>query len=876
MKAKPQPPAKPHRDASHFDGRIWQNRHSMSKVAFTFLALCVGLSLAAHATGAPQGWRNEMRFTRTLAENDAPRAYEQAQRLQAVLPPDARPADRALVLNLLARIEHYLALTAQAGNHARQALTLAQQNADRVGEAEAELNLCLITLNEGKIDAMITATNRAMALVGGLNRPDLLGETFLRTTMMYRWTGQLDEAITTSLQAMEIARRGNDPLVLTYAHQGLGASFHQSDRLEEAGSHFVQMREQARAASSKLLEADALLSLANTLTISDHRSRAESLIREAISLYRVAGAPFHINRGLVGLAHHLRNQTRYAEAQPLLDEVITAYGRHPNKIGLWHALSARSSNSLSLGNNAAAQTDAEQAHALAQAIGFPAYLSETVRLGAAIAAASGDHQRAYALSLEAADLTAKATREKITTRTLELAKRFEAEGERRLIDELTRRNEQQIAELRQRQMQQRWLWTISGGSIAALAVVAFFLRRLQRSHGLLRDANRQLQASRDDLQHQTGVLQSVLDSMSEGVCVGNEAGQLILVNPMAERILGIGITPGDPSGWSERYGLYLSDQTTTLYPAAELPLARAMRGESCDAVEIFVRNPKLAHGRWLSINARPLVDKSGVARGGVVVFSDTTARRQIDEQIRTLNISLEQRVRERTTQLEFANEELEAFSYSVSHDLRAPLRSMDGFSRILLEDYADKLDPEGVENLRIIRAASQRMGRLIDDMLRLAKVSRTELIRTTVDLSAMAGAVAAELKNASPAHAVSLVIEPGMRVQADANLIRIVLQNLLGNAWKFTSRHATAKIEFGRVESDAGPAHFIRDDGVGFDPEFSNKLFIPFQRLHTLEEFPGTGIGLATVQRIIQRHGGRVWAKSTPGLGAVFYFTIPN
>lgn len=258
---------------------------------------------------------------------------------------------------------------------------------------------------------------------------------------------------------------------------------------------------------------------------------------------------------------------------------------------------------------------------------------------------------------------------------------------------------------------------------------------------------------------------------------------------------------------------------------------------------------------------------------GAVFLSliDITERKLAEARIVKLNTELVQRA----SMLQLANKELEAFSYSVSHDLRTPLRSINGFSRILLEDNRDKLDEASIENVMTIRAASLRMGQLIDDMINLARVSRTELRRTPLDLSAMARTIASELRTAHPDRSVSLVIEPDLTANADPGLMRSVMENLLGNAWKFTGKQPSAHIEFGRITTESGPTYFVRDDGVGFDPEFTNKLFNAFQRLHSIEEFSGTGIGLATVQRIIHRHGGLVWAESSPGKGAAFYFTLP-
>ena len=220
------------------------------------------------------------------------------------------------------------------------------------------------------------------------------------------------------------------------------------------------------------------------------------------------------------------------------------------------------------------------------------------------------------------------------------------------------------------------------------------------------------------------------------------------------------------------------------------------------------------------------------------------------------------------------NKEIEAFSYSVSHDLRAPLRSMDGFSLALLEDYSDRLDDEGRDYLQRIRAASQRMGRLIDELLGLSKVTRTELVIRDVDLSALAREIAEGLQQQHPDRDVRWEIEQGLVVRADKSLMQIALQNLIENAWKFTARTAGAVVRVGRSVQDGQAAWFVADNGVGFDMNYADRLFGAFQRLHHESEFAGTGIGLAIVHRIIRRHEGRIWAESQPGRGATFYFTF--
>jgi light-regulated signal transduction histidine kinase (bacteriophytochrome) len=223
---------------------------------------------------------------------------------------------------------------------------------------------------------------------------------------------------------------------------------------------------------------------------------------------------------------------------------------------------------------------------------------------------------------------------------------------------------------------------------------------------------------------------------------------------------------------------------------------------------------------------------------------------------------------------EAANRELEAFSYSVSHDLRAPLRAIDGFSQALLEDYHNLLDAKGRDYLERARAATQRMSQLIMDLLKLSRLTRGELNLAVVDLSALARAVAADLRKSQPQRQVAFRITEGLTAEADPHLLRVALENLLGNAWKFTSKRDEATIEFGAAEVKGTTAYFVRDDGAGFDMTYAAKLFGTFQRLHSEREFPGTGIGLSLVQRIVHRHGGEVWAEGEVGRGAGFYFTL--
>jgi len=292
--------------------------------------------------------------------------------------------------------------------------------------------------------------------------------------------------------------------------------------------------------------------------------------------------------------------------------------------------------------------------------------------------------------------------------------------------------------------------------------------------------------------------------------------------------------------------------------------------------EFHIRRASDGVNRFIQAVETARSNNQGVPEWVMGTNLDITERKAAEEEIQKLNQSLEQRVAERTLQLQLANKELESFSYSVAHDLRSPLRSIDGFSRILLQDCANALPAEGRQNLERICAASQRMGHLINDLLELSRITRSALHHTRLNLSALARELAGNLQQTDPGRPVQWIIEPGLHGDADAGLIRVVLENLLGNAWKFTGKTTAPKIEFGRSLYQGDPAFFVRDNGAGFDMAYAEKLFGAFQRMHSTKEFPGTGIGLATVQRIIHQHRGKVWAQAAVGQGATFYFTLPN
>jgi PAS domain S-box-containing protein len=293
-------------------------------------------------------------------------------------------------------------------------------------------------------------------------------------------------------------------------------------------------------------------------------------------------------------------------------------------------------------------------------------------------------------------------------------------------------------------------------------------------------------------------------------------------------------------------------------------LARIRRGERVENYET-VRRTRDGREVEVSLTLSPVRDAGGRLRGASAITRDVTLRKRA--------LATEE-LRQATAQLEAANRELEAFSYSVSHDLRAPLRAMDGFSQALLEDYRERLDPQGQDYLGRIRAAAQRMGRLIDDLLELSRVGRATLRQGPVEMAPLAAAILDRLRAAEPDREVETRVAAGLGCRADRRLLEVILTNLLGNAWKFTKTTSAARIELGAEARDGQRVFFVRDNGTGFDMRYADQLFRPFSRLHPAADFPGTGIGLAIVQRAVQRLDGRVWAEGREGDGATFYFTL--
>jgi PAS domain S-box-containing protein len=385
---------------------------------------------------------------------------------------------------------------------------------------------------------------------------------------------------------------------------------------------------------------------------------------------------------------------------------------------------------------------------------------------------------------------------------------------------------------------------------------------ITQSHLLntLRDLNTELEQRVVErtaaLSQANSLLQMMLDHMPDHIYFKDSQSRFIRNSRSQASALGLS-DPAEAIGKSD----------FDFFPHAQLSYEKEQEiirsGKPLVDVEELVVWPD-GRETWVSTTKMPLLDQSGQIIGTFGISRDITERKQAE-------VALQKA----TLELAAANKELEAFSYSVSHDLRSPLRSIDGFSQALLEDYADQLPVEGQNHLKRVRAATQRMAELIDDLLNLSKVTRASMKVVSVDLSQLAHRIATELQRTQPERRVNINIAPNLKAHGDSSLLQVVLENLLNNAWKYSSKREQAEIEFGSKHENDETIYFVRDNGAGFDMAYANKLFGAFQRLHAATEFPGTGIGLATVQRIIHRHGGRVWAESAVDRGARFFFTLP-
>lgn len=376
------------------------------------------------------------------------------------------------------------------------------------------------------------------------------------------------------------------------------------------------------------------------------------------------------------------------------------------------------------------------------------------------------------------------------------------------------------------------------------------------------DLERRVAERTVELARERAFVGAVLETVDVGINACDREGRITVLNHALREWHRLVNSKIGATIWEPVAGLYDADGRTPL--ADEMyPLRRALRGEGFDETELTIRGNDQPP-RTIQVSGCLVRDPSGDEAGAVAVWQDVTQRKRSEAALR-----------DSLARLQGVNRELETFSYSVSHDLRAPLRSVDGFSRILLREYAGKaLDATAVDYLRRMSAATIRMGHIIEGLLNMSRLTRAPLQVQDVNLSRMAIEIIDSWRQQAPERVVKVQIAPDLMTRGDSRLLRVVLDNLLANAWKFTGRKEQAEIAVGQEETSQGAAFFVRDNGAGFDMQYSHQLFTPFQRMHRADEFEGTGVGLATVQRIIERHAGKIWAESAVERGATFYFTV--
>jgi PAS domain S-box-containing protein len=830
-------------------------------VAVLGLALGCGPLLASTALDT---WRSEAQRVRQLAESDAPLAYQEALQLQSSLPPDGSAADRARALNLLARAELYLADTEHAATHAQRAFEIAKAAGDRVGQAEADLNVALNSINEGRLDKLMESTTRSLTLLDGVPRPDLLGEAMLRTAMMYRRTGQIEQSVTMAMQAMQIARQSNDPFALAFAYQGLGVSYAQSFRAQEARDNFEKMLGVARTARSRVLEASALQGLSDVAGSRAEYATADKAIQEALRIYREIGMPFYLAHAQFGLSELLRMQGRQREALAALDEVEAIYRRHPNHIGLWYTLNGRSLLEQQLGDLAQAQAHALKAYAIAKDIGFPQYTATSAQRLATLAAARGDYKRAHELDTEAGALNAQAARENSSARMLDLARHYELQAHERAIGDLKHHNELQGAELERRSLERRWLWTLLVGVAIVLVIGSWTLLRLRRSRDAIRDLNAGLEervaAATAESRQQASYLRTLIDTLPLMVWLKDTTGRYLAVNQATARACGRAVDDmvgkRDNELWTREVaqGLKASDDQ----------VIDAGQRQTYEAPLAVREGPA-----WYEVHKAPVLDGDQVI--GLVGAAGDVSDRKATEQARERALAEARRLAQQRSE----------FLAQMSHELRTPLNGILGFAQILQRDKP--LSERQTRGLSIIQESGQHLLTLINDILDLARIdaAKLELNPGDIDLRSFLAVVGdIVLVKAEEKHVLfhaQLDERLPRSVRADEKRLRQVLLNLLSNAVKFTDRGEVV-LGVRLLEAEAAQARLrfeVIDSGIGMNDEQLARLFQPFEQVADAKHREGgTGLGLAISRQLVRLMGGDIEVESEAGRGSRFWFDV--
>jgi PAS domain S-box-containing protein len=534
----------------------------------------------------------------------------------------------------------YLGQTHDAAAHAEKALALGRRHDDRIGQAEADLAIALNAVNQADMDRLAEATKHSLTVLEGVDRPDLLGEALLRMAMLYRSLGHADESATICIEAMDMAERSGSPLALTFAHHGMAVYYEQSGRSEEAIESFRSMREYAQAAGTKLWEAHAISGEGSVANKVGNFATAEQLLHRAIAMFEETGSPFAACFGRYDLASSYLTQHHYAEAINLFDQIATIYTEQSNRIGLWWTLKQRSSTHLAAGDRPRALADAERARALAVEIGLPLYRSESARQLASIAADAGEYRHAYALSSEADDVMARATREKSGALMLDLAHRYRTESKQREINELTRRNAEQTAELHRRAVERRLLWTLFASCAAGLLVAVYaFLRirhanrALARSNAQLSSAKRELEAAERAVRSHRERLATIFNVTDAGFILFDAAGHIVESNAAVERILGL-TRPEllQPPLRDPRWKVVTTEGH--IFSPHDHPALDVLQRGIPRRGEVFCVHHPDGRLSWVSANNEPILDNDGRTCGVVSSIIDITAQRTAELALR--------------------------------------------------------------------------------------------------------------------------------------------------------------------------------------------------------------------------------------------------
>ena len=849
---------------------------ALQRVLLLGLALIVGSAAWGTEIAA---WRTRAGEVRLLAENDTRLAYEAAKKLQAEMPANATPADRSRALNLLARIETYIGLTSLASAHAKEAFALAVLHSDRIGQAEADLNIVLNSVNEGKLDDMVRATQHSIQVLEGVDRPDLLGEAMNRAAVMFRRFDQLDESASVAVRAIQIARRSGNAIARAYAHQAMAHAFDLSYRPEEARENFHQMILAAREARSRLLEGYATSGLGNVEVRVGNYAMGERLFGEAISIYRDVGANFAQAFVLHGWADLKQRQGRYAEALSLINDAMALYDKYPNPIGKWFLLTSKSATLQAMGDLAHAHSQAEQAHAIAKELGQALYLSGSASRLASVVAAAGDYRRAYELTMEANEMTARVTRERAGQRLIDLVNRYERESKEREFEELTRRAEGQAA-------RQRWLLTMLAAAVLLLAGTALFIYRLRMSHRQLEHLNEQLRRSETDiralnatleqrvqsrtaeLRQQARYLRTLIDMLPMWAWLKDTGSRYLAANQATARACGTEVD------------LMVGRTDAQLWPAAQAEhyvredeqIMASVRGTTVEE-QITVDGQHV----WMESYKAPVIDEDGTVLGTVGVSRDISDRKAADAAREAALAEARRLARQRSD-----------FLAQMSHELRTPLNGILGFAQILQRDKP--LTERQGRGLRIIEESGQHLLTLINDVLDLARIdaAKLELHPTEIGLPGFLRGVSDIV--CLKAEEKGLLFEyrpaPGLpsTVRADERRLRQVLLNLLSNAIKFTdSGHVRLQVAATAaapgtddgLHASARLRFEVQDTGIGMDEAQRARLFEPFEQLAgAARRESGAGLGLAISRQLVRLMGGDIQVHSEPGQGSTFSFDL--